>query len=188
MLDFLQSVDAQWLIAVNSLAGNHLLDQIMILLSSKFSSIPLYALLAYFLWSDFGLANFGWIILSVVSLVVITDQGSVYLFKEVFERLRPCHDSGLIEQINLVTGRCGGQYGFISSHASNVFGLTSLLLSVFQNRTALKTTLILWATMVSFSRVYLGVHFPFDVIAGAVFGLSIGAMFGQILKNQILTK
>lgn len=115
---------------------------------------------------------------------MLSDQGSVYFFKEVFERLRPCHQPALIEQINLVSGRCGGQFGFISSHASNVFGLAAFLVGIFKGRSVTKVILILWAVSVSISRVYLGVHFPFDVIFGACYGIIIGCSVTRIVKTQ----
>jgi undecaprenyl-diphosphatase len=109
----------------------------------------------------------------IILLITLADQSSVHLFKEVFERLRPCHNPELQEYIHLVKGHCGGKYGFISSHAANTFALAVFLKNIYRIRW-LSVLLLSWATIVSYSRIYIGVHYPFDVIAGVVWGALLG--------------
>lgn len=186
MLEALLSVDEQWLIRVNELSGTAIADRLMLLASGRLGSIPVYVLAAYYLLKHLGLRSFGWVVLSVVSLVIVTDQGSVVLFKEMFQRLRPCHNPDLLGQINLVSGRCGGSYGFISSHASNVFGFATLISFLLRGRGIIWYSLFAWASIVAFSRIYLGVHYPFDVLAGSLYGLIIGSLMVIVTKKHLL--
>ncbi len=127
MLDSLVAIDHELLLHVNGLAGNSTIDSLMMLISGKWVWIPLYAYLLYALIQNFTFSSVGWIVLSICALVILTDQGSVELFKEYFQRLRPCHNLNLKDSLLLVSGRCGGQYGFVSSHAANVFGLATFV-------------------------------------------------------------
>jgi undecaprenyl-diphosphatase len=115
--------------------------------------------------------------------ILLSDQGSVHLFKKIFLRLRPCHQEQIIPFISLLKD-CGGQYGFISSHAANTFALATLVGKLLSFRWQI--ILFTWAALVSYSRVYIGVHFPGDILAGAIFGLIIGSFTLMMTKRYLL--
>lgn len=156
--------------------GHHspFLDQLMWFVSGKYEWIPLYLILLFLVVRKYKWRF--WIILILIALVVtLTDQISVKGFKEVFERLRPCHEPALDGMVRILNDKCGGQFGFVSSHAANTFGLATLFSLLFQKRW-ITWPLLFWAALVSYSRVYLGVHYPLDVIGGAMLGAGLGTM------------
>lgn len=184
-LQFLFELDKEILLAVNGWSGAEWLDQLMILASAKWTWIPLYALLALAACRKLGLQNFTWFLVGVLAMIILSDQGSVVFFKDTFHRLRPCHDPTLTGDINLVSGRCGGQFGFISSHASNVFALATLIFLVLKDNLLWLLMLMVWACWVSISRVYLGVHFPLDILVGSIYGISVGFFTARLLERVI---
>jgi undecaprenyl-diphosphatase len=166
---------------------NEFWDFVMYWASEKFVWVPLYALLLYFLVKHFK-KNSILILLLIIVLVFLTDQTSV-LIKNSAERLRPCHEPGFEGLVRLVKDKCGGAFGFVSSHAANHFGLAIFLSFIFFKRIQyIAIWLILWASFISYSRIYLGVHYPGDVLAGAALGSLLGwvvFLLGQstCLKN-----
>lgn len=170
-------------------AGVEALDPFMLLVSGKFTWIPLYLIILILMTRVMDWRAFGFAIMFIVLCVFATDQGSVQLFKELIMRPRPCHDEGLQDLVRLVKDHCGGRYGFISSHASNVFGLAIFATLALRNRFPwMAPILIIWATLVGYSRIYLGVHFPGDVVVGALYGAFCGALFFRLFDNIIAPK
>ncbi len=168
MLDFLKELDIKLFLFLNGIHGPSG-DFIMYWLSHKYIWIPLYALLLYLLVRIHGKKAF-LLIFMVALLITVSDQVSVHLFKNVFQRLRPCHEPGL-EGMVYTLGRCGGKYGFISSHASNSFAIAAFVGLLLWNKIRwLSLFMLSWAAMVSYSRVYLGVHYPADIVVGGIVG------------------
>jgi undecaprenyl-diphosphatase len=171
MLEYLQHIDRQVFLFLNS-HNSPFFDRLMHAISGKVIWAPLYLALLIYLGFTYR-KNFYLILLFIIIAVTMADQFSVQLFKNVFHRLRPCHEPSLEGLIHLVNGECGGLYGFVSSHASNSFNV-ALLSLMFIRRRWYTISIILWASVISFSRIYLGVHYPGDVICGAILGSFIG--------------
>jgi undecaprenyl-diphosphatase len=185
MIEKLIELDYKIFLLLNG-AGNSFFDAIMLFLSSTWMWVPIYVFLAYFFVKKSGvkgLINLGIVLITLL----ITDQSSVQLFKEVFERLRPCHDPTLQEKIRLVAENCGGQFGFVSSHATNSFGLMVVSAGLVRNKTY-TFILIAWALIVSYSRIYLGVHFPGDILGGMLLGIILGIIIltiTSLIRNRL---
>ncbi|HOO98580.1 MAG TPA: phosphatase PAP2 family protein [Bacteroidales bacterium] len=167
----LENLDKELFLFLNSL-NSPFWDQIMYSISGKIIWIPLYLAILVTIGVKYR-KRFPLILLFIILAVALADQSSVHLFKNVFQRLRPCHDPELEGLVHLVNGRCGGLYGFVSSHAANSFNVAALSLMFIKKRWY-SVAIIIWASLVGYSRVYLGVHFPGDVICGAVLGSLVG--------------
>ncbi len=171
MLEFLQNIDERIFLFING-RNSLFFDNFMFWASGKTSWWPLYLfLLIIIIYQKRKAALL--IIPMIVLVITISDQSSVHLFKEVFERLRPCHNPQLADQVHLVNNHCGGLYGFISSHASNSFAVAVFLVNVMKKRW-FTVLMFAWAVLQSYSRIYLGVHYPFDIVCGAVWGAGLG--------------
>ena len=170
---FLIEFDHRLLLAINH-AHTPALDRLMVFASNRYVWFPAYLVLI--LWLIDVFRRQAWQLLPLlVGAVALADSITSKLFKPFFARLRPCHAPGLLGQLHLPDG-CGGQFGFLSSHAANSFALAVFLLLVLPDRRfrALKTAAFGWAGMLSYSRMYLAAHYPSDVLGGALIGVGLG--------------
>lgn len=181
MIDSLIEKDIELLIYLNNL-GTIQWDGFWLIISNKFSAIPFYFLLLYFTFKKFGIKQTFIVVLFVVVLISISDQTS-NLFKYGFKRLRPCHDESISHLIRLVYERCGGLYSYFSAHASNSMAIAvffSFLLK--KDYKILPYFLFFWALFVAYSRVYIGVHFPLDILTGVLVGGVYGSLIYKLFK------
>ncbi|MEX0988002.1 MAG: phosphatase PAP2 family protein [Bacteroidales bacterium] len=179
MLETLNHIDTRLFLFLNGL-HSETFDGIMVWVSGKTTWWPFYLLLlGYLVWSR--RMQFVPLLIFIALCITLTDQSSVQLFKEVFERLRPCKEPALQGLVHLVDGKCGGLYGFVSSHAANTFGIAMFLLMVVRKKWFIITMLV-WGTLVGYSRIYLGVHYPGDVVVGALLGILCGYMIYLLFK------
>lgn len=179
----LERIDTSLFLFLNSF-HSELWDEIMWVISAKMTWLPLY-LGMIVLISVTERKRAILIVPLLILCVTITDQVSVHWFKDVFERLRPCHEPSLEGLVHIVKGKCFGKFGFVSSHASNTFGVAVLSMLILKRRWY-SILIISWASIVSYSRIYLGVHYPGDIIGGALLGTLVGLVL--YLAYNFLTK
>ena len=174
--------DRQLFLFLNNL-GSKPFDQFWILISETWIWVPLYAIFLYFLYKTFKLKSLIFILIFIALGVTVSDQ-LAGIFKTGIARLRPCHDPTLNNLMRSV--KCGGMLGFYSSHASNTFFIVTFLSRLlYKKYKLLPYFLFFWAIVVSYSRIYLGVHFPFDVLMGAAMGYLLGGLFSTITLNVL---
>ena len=122
----------------------------------------------------------------IALMIAITDQGA-NIFKDSFQRLRPCYNESIIDSLRLVKENCGGKYGFFSAHASNSFSLAIFFGLLFINRIRyLIMITIVYASLISYSRIYLGVHYPIDIFFGGFFGIFVGFVIYSFVYLKFL--
>ena len=174
--------DKQAMIFLNNL-GSSTFDPFWILVSEKWFWIPLYVIFLYFLYKNFNKKSLFYILLFVALGITASDQ-IANIFKFGFERLRPCHDSSLEGLLREV--KCGGKFGFYSAPSSNSFFVATYLTILLDKKIKqLPYFLFVWAAIVAYSRVYLGMHFPGDIIVGAIMGILLALFFGTLAKKVI---
>lgn len=149
-------------------------------MTDKWGVIPLYVLLLYVTYRYFGVKKTAILLVFVALLITATDQ-LANVFKYGVQRLRPCHDPEIRTAMRLVKKGCGGTFGYFSAHAANTTAVACFF--VYLLRPALNylaPLLFVWAALVSYSRIYIGVHFPLDVLTGIGVGLVFGWLFAKL--------
>ena len=158
-------------------------DQFMYLVSTVWFWIPFYAVLLVFIVKKVGWKSTALVLPVVALMITISDQTASGFLKPAVKRYRPCKiEAGLDFEVHTVNGKCGRNYGFVSSHAANFFALATFF-SLFFRRRALTFTFLSIATLVAYSRVYLGVHYPGDVIGGGLVGATAALLAWQIYRS-----
>ena len=183
----LSTIDTDLFLYLNSLHVEWM-DKIMILITNMGIWFPLYLLLMYWTVKQYG-KRCWWVFLAVGVVVLCSDQLSSHVFKPVFQRLRPCYNPDLQDLIHLPKGLAGGRYGFTSSHAANTFAVAAFLTPVLRNyRPWLGIVLYLWAFISSYSRIYLGFHYPGDILCGAILGILVGLVLWRMFQQIVIRK
>lgn len=179
MLEELLQFDKELFLYLNGL-GNASWDTFWQFISNKFSAIPLYLFLLIVSYQKLGAKRTVLLVVSVALLITVSDQLSNF-FKYGVARLRPCRDEEIANIMRLVKSYCGGKYGYFSAHASNSFAIAIFFGSMLRDKIRFFAFfLIIWATLVAYSRIYIGVHFPLDVITGAGIGTLLGWIFVKL--------
>jgi len=179
MTEDIINLDTELFIYLNSL-GFPLFDNFWIFLSNKEANVLFYStlLVLYFYKRSlkFKFSELFYLLILIAFMITITDQ-TANLFKDSFQRLRPCYNEMIKDSLRLVKESCGGKYGFFSAHASNSFTLAVFFGLLYKKKFKyLIYFSLLYASLISYSRIYLGVHFPLDILFGAAFGLIIGIL------------
>lgn len=188
MIEEILNLDSELFLFLNSLGSSNF-DSFWIYLSYKESNILFYlSLLIFYFYSKsqkIKLSEVFYSLLFIAIMITITDQTS-NLFKDSFQRLRPCYNDSLQDYVRLVKETCGGKYGFFSAHASNSFSLAVFFGLIYRNKYKFIIYITLfYASLISYSRVYLGVHFPLDIFFGSIYGIIIGLVVFKIYKNRL---
>ncbi|RRQ47527.1 phosphatase PAP2 family protein [Maribacter algicola] len=179
MLDQLLQLDKDVFIYLNGL-GTPAWDTYWQFVSHKLSALPLYLFLLILSYRKFGLKGTLVLVVTVALLITVSDQLSNF-FKYGVTRLRPCHDPEVSSLMRLVKSYCGGKFGYYSAHASNSFALAIFFGFILRSQIRLiRLALVFWALLVAYSRIYIGVHFPLDVLTGALIGSFLGWLFAKL--------
>lgn len=159
------------------------MDPIMIWISGKYTWIPFYAIILAFIIWHFRKRSL-LILLGITLVIVFADQLTSSIMKPLFERPRPCHEP-LLEGLVYLAKGCGGKFGFVSSHAANTFGVAMFLWMSFKKVYRWPSLIFIWAAVVSYSRIYLGVHYPLDIIVGGILGVVIAWLVYKLFEKVI---
>mgnify|MGYP003321163818 FL=1 len=173
MIEKILGLDSYLFLYLNNL-GSQYYDNFWIFLSRTEANVMFYlvVLIAYI----YSINNkkrtkiLFHLIIAIAMLITISDQTS-NLFKDSFQRLRPCYNELISDSLRLVKDSCGGRYGFFSAHASNSFSLAIFFGLLLRSSNRLLILLFaIYAFLISYSRIYLGVHYPIDILVGTIFG------------------
>lgn len=179
MIDQLIHYDKELFLFLNNL-GNETWDGFWMAYTTKFNWIPFYALLLYLIFKNLNRKTFVVSLFVITLMIVFTDQ-ITNLFKDGFQRLRPCYDEETKNLLRLVKSTCGGKYGYFSGHASNSMSVAVFAGLLLKKYKYLAFLLLFWAALMAYSRVYIGVHFPLDIVSGMIFGAFSGWLFYKLL-------
>lgn len=180
MLEQLKNIDTELFLFLNG-KHNSFFDPIMYWASDKLFWLPFYLFIAIVLIREYKKKSV-YVFTAIALLITICDQTASHLIKNLVKRLRPSHEPSLQNLIYLSEAGKGGQYGFISSHSANAFGLATFLILLLPSKyNWLKLVLIFWAFLVAYSRIYNGVHYPSDVIVAMFLGIAYGLLMRFVL-------
>jgi membrane-associated phospholipid phosphatase len=173
-LESVQSFDQSLFVLVNRIATHPWLDTLMPFFRESTFWIPFYIFLVVFVFVNFGKKGWVWLLFAFIT-VLLTDQLSSSIIKNWVQRPRPCSDPLFSDQVRLLLDHCSGGYSFTSSHATNHFGVaTFLFITLGPFFGTWKYLLFIWAALICYAQVYVGVHYPLDVVFGALLGFTIG--------------
>lgn len=183
MIETLESWDQQLFLFLNSLRADWL-DHPMYIMTKAWCWLPLFVFLLWKLWKKLPQKPFVFVLLGIALTVASGDLVSTRVFKNQIQRYRPTHHLVIGEQVNTVNDfngneYRGGKYGFLSSHATNYFGIATIVFLLL-GATRKWRWLFIWAALVAYTRLYLGVHYPSDLFAGALLGMSLGYLFFRL--------
>lgn len=184
MLEHIIQIDKEIFIAINQGLSNPFFDWLLPILRNPFTWAPLYLFLIIFLIKHYG--KTGMLIVACILLNFgISDGVSSHLIKKNVKRIRPCNDIEFKQDVNIRV-RCGSGFSFTSSHATNHFAMAVFLIILFYRKWKPVLYLALsWAFIISISQIYVGVHYPFDILCGAILGSLIGFINGNLFRRFV---
>lgn len=184
MWESLLDTDRQFFLWLNAM-GDPAWDTFWLTLSDKWAAIPLYVLLLLVSMRQFGWKRTLVMLVAIALLITCTDQLTNF-FKDGVRRLRPCHEPNLDGLVRLVKASCGGKYGYFSAHAANSAAVAAFFATLWAGKLQpWGWILVCWAFLVGYSRIYLGVHYPLDVLSGLFVGLLFGWIFARLYSLAV---
>jgi undecaprenyl-diphosphatase len=177
------NADRQLFYAINTKYANDFFDALMPVLRNAYVWAPLYFFLILFSIINFKKRGWWWLVFVLIT-VSVTDLVGARIFKESFERLRPCHDPEMAGMVRMVLGKCSGGFSFVSNHAMNHFGIAAYFFVTYRNVFKPSWVLFIWAAFIGFAQIYVGVHYPFDVLMGMILGTAIGIAGGILFHKN----
>ena len=177
----IEALDSRLFLWLNGMHTNWM-DPVMVSITEMWPWVPFFGFLLFMIFKQYRKQGW-WILLAVALLILCSDQLSAHVCKPLFHRLRPCFNPELEGLAYLPKGLPGGLYGFVSSHAANTFAVAAFLTPVLKKQWHwIGWILYAWALISSYSRIYVGVHYPGDILCGAVLGIMIGWIFWKLLE------
>lgn len=185
-INWLIQKDKALFLFFNKQHTNTFFDWLMPILRESKNWIPLYIMLIIFGVVKFKKQVWIWM-LGAAATILLSDQISSHIFKPYFARPRPCTDVDFAPQVRLLLDHCSGGFSFTSSHACNHFAIALFIfttLSTYLKKW--KYAFIFWAAIISYAQVYVGVHYPLDVLCGGILGAMIGKLTGDFCTKKLL--
>lgn len=182
MLEKIIALDKKLLVYLNGL-GSPTYDNLWLIITKQAYWTPFFLFLAYLIYKKIGIKNLG-IIMLFIAVILLCCNTSVEFFKATFHRLRPCNDPEIKDIIRIV--HQSDSYSFFSGHASNSMATMMFLYLILKKYYKYIFLIFLYPLIFAYSRIYLGVHFPTDILTGYVFGAVFGITFYAIYKKYIL--
>ena len=183
MLESPQALDRTIFLTLNGMHTPYW-DSFMYIFTSKFIWIPLYASILYVLYKNMNIRMVIFTTLMFALLITLADQTCSSILRPIFERPRPSRNPEIADLVHLVNGKRGGKFGFPSCHAANTFALACFIMLLFKNR-ALTTFFMLWAIVTCYTRIYVGVHYPGELLFGTIVGFTMGIITYGIYRSLL---
>lgn len=185
LLNRILDLDTWLFLKINTVFTHPLLNKVLPLWRDAELWAPVYLFLIVFALLNFGKKGWVWILFAIIN-VTLTDQASSSLIKKWIARIRPCNEEALVGKMRLLLEHCSGGFSFTSSHATNHFGFAVFVfLTTRHFMGKWSRWLLLWAASISYAQVYVGVHYPVDVLAGSLLGIGIGTVTAKFYHQKI---
>ncbi|WP_163398244.1 phosphatase PAP2 family protein [Flavobacterium fluviatile] len=179
MLEKIQEIDTRLFVYLNSL-GSETFDPLWLIITKQLYWTPVFLLMFYLIYRKIGGKQTLYLLLFIAVLIAFTDQ-TTNLFKNTFQRLRPCNNPEINTIIRVVQSR--KSYSFFSGHAANTMAVATFLFFVLKRHFKYLGFLFLWPLIFAYSRIYLGLHYPGDILTGYFFGALFGFLMFRVYQN-----
>jgi len=184
VLEWILKVDKKIFVFINTGMANPVMDLVMPFMRNAVNWAPLYLFVVLFFVSNFGKKGWWWVLFYILT-VTFTDSAGTYIFKHNIDRLRPCKDPYFSHHVRLLLSYCSSGHSFVSNHAANHFGLATFFYFTCKKwlgKWALAA--FFWAFSIAFAQVYVGIHYPTDILAGSLLGIILGIFTSKIYKKR----